>query len=290
MDLKSAHQNSTQFDIKPPRQVALKSAWFWINEGFRYLMQGKLMWLVSLSLYASLFALTNSLLPPAIFIMAILILSPVVIGGIAIACFEIENGKKMSVEYLISGFKCKNNASLFRYGFVLFLLIFLAQIISSTLLTSMGVTQEQLESAMKEVLADPNADIHSILAFDVLTKSMIIGFITLLPVQLINLLAPNLLALSNYTPWQTVITCFKAVFINIHVFIVYIILFFALAILPVVLYNYLIEMMINMFGGIHLIFSYLVLSVLFIYLMFVTALFYCSAYVAFKDIFLGDEI
>jgi hypothetical protein len=288
MDLNSPNKDSLQFNIKDSRQVSAKNGWFWINEGFRYLMQGKLMWMASLSILASFFVISRSL--PGLFQIIIMVLFPMIAGGFAIACYEIENGKKMSVEYLFSGMKCENKANLFRYGFVLFLLIILVQIISSIILTGMGITQEQIIEQIEMLKNSPEASFDGVLASPVLVKMMVVSIICLLPIILINLLAPIILVFSNYTAWQVVPIALKAGLKNIAAFIVYAILFVVLAILPIVLYNYILELIIGWIGDLNLLLSIVFLSIVFIYIMLVAALSYCSAYVAFKDIFLGEEI
>ena len=276
------------FDIKFPRTVSYSSGWRWINEGFRYFSPYKNIWILSLFLIVLVLIAVKFLVP--VLQIIILFLLPFVTAGLSLACADIEQNKKMSLEYLLSGFNSPNRLNLFRYGLLLMLMIIVAQMVSTIILTMMGVSQEQLVSELQTLQENSNATFSSLLESEVMSKFLLVSALSLLPVIAINLFAPIILVFSNYSAFYAIKLSFLAVLRNLPAIIVYAVIYILLLVIMIFATDWLGNLLVSLLGNQSAI-AIMIYSLLFYSLIFVLgAVSYSSAYVAFKDIFLGESL
>ena len=288
MPLNQDNTNIHLFNIQPAKKLGMNHGWLWINEGFRYFTYSKMNWLTTIFTLVLSIMLLIKFVP--IIQLFLIILMPLITAGLGLGCYEIERGKQVNVSYLIKGFFHPNNANLVRYGFWLILLMIVAQMIGSTILMTMGVSQEAVASELQRLGQSKNPTFESIMASPVLVKYFSISMIMMLPIAALNLLAPYLLIFSRLTALESIKYCIVAVIKNINAIVVYALIYLVLITVLVFLLNAINGILFSVFSTDSLIASSIDLVITILSIMFIAALSYCSAYVAFKDISLGEEI
>ena len=207
----------------PINKVSPSRGWYWINEGYRYFAPAKLAWISALILVVLLVLVSRFLIP--VLQIGLIFIFPFIVAGLSVACAEIELGKKMSPNYLIKGFSSSNKLNIFRYGLLFLLMMIIAQLVSSILLTTMGISQEQLTTELTALQNNKNADYQTIFASSVMMTFLIVSVISLLPLLMINLFAPIVLVFSGLTAFQSIILSFRAGLKNLSALLVYLFTF-----------------------------------------------------------------
>ncbi|VAW38137.1 hypothetical protein MNBD_GAMMA01-266 [hydrothermal vent metagenome] len=279
--------NNQSFNIQAAKKLNVMHGWYWINEGFRYFMQAKYIWMLSLFLLAGNVILLLYILPFAQIIL--IFVFPFIAAGLSLACTHIEQGKKITLEHLIKGFSNPNRLNIFRYGFWLILLMIMAQLISSILVSMLGVSQEQIMSELQLLKNNNSASFQTIFDSPVLFKYFVITIAVMLPISLINLLSPIILAFSNFTAPQAIKLSINAGVKNIAAFILYMVIYLVIIGIAIVAFKMFNALLLILFSAGSIIASIINLTLLFTFWMAFLALTYCSAYVAFKDIFVGER-
>jgi hypothetical protein len=271
----------------PINKVSPSRGWYWINEGYRYFAPAKLAWISALILVVLLVLVSRFLIP--VLQIGLIFIFPFIVAGLSVACAEIELGKKMSPNYLIKGFSSSNKLNIFRYGLLFLLMMIIAQLVSSILLTTMGISQEQLTTELTALQNNKNADYQTIFASSVMMTFLIVSVISLLPLLMINLFAPIVLVFSGLTAFQSIILSFRAGLKNLSALLVYLFTYIVIFVVTILVFNFFAKFLFMVFGegssianGIYL-FSFLGC------IMSVIAISYSSAYVAFKDIFVEEK-
>jgi hypothetical protein len=277
-----------QLTIKNPRKVPVQNGWHWINEGVRYFIGNKLTWMLSMFFVLFFAVFLVNFIPGAQLIL--LFVFPFITAGITMACADIENGNKMQIQHLLSAFSHPNRMNLFRYGLLLLLLIIIAQMIASIILGLMGVNFELISTELNAIKENQQASLQLIYTSPILLRFFVVTVISMLPIIMINILSPILLTFSNMTAWQAVKLSFVAGVKNLGAFALYAALYAGILLIVVFVLNLIMQLLFSIFGQNSLLAVYLYL---FLFIMIVLALVtvsYSSAYVAFKDLFVGEEI
>lgn len=274
--------------INGARKVPAQKGWHWINEGVRYYAADKLTWMLSMFLVLFFTVFGVNFVPGAQLVL--LFIFPFITSGIALACSDIEKGKKMKIQYLISAFSNANRMNIFRYGLLLLLLIIVAQMIASIILGLMGVNFDLINNELIAIKNNQQASLKLIYSSPVLMRFFVVTVISMLPIILINVLAPILLVFSNMTAWQAVKLSFVAGMKNLSAFALYAIIFSGMLFIIILGMNFILQMLFSVFGpnSVFAVYLYLLLFVLIVVVL--VSVSYSSAYVAFKDLFLGEEI
>lgn len=288
MPINQDSPNLSTFNIKPAKKLRMGHGWQWVNEGFRYFTHCKYNWMSTMFTLAFSVMLLVYFAP--IFQLILIVILPLVTAGLALACYEIEQGQKMNVSYLIKGFVHKSNANLIRYGFWLILLMMIAQMIGSLLLGLYGIPQEKIADELVRLSNNSNPSFQAIMASPILVKYFAISFIMILPITAINIFSPYLLVFSGMTALQAIKYSAVAVIRNILPLMVYGLVYLALIFVTFMLLKGLNILLFFVFSEGSVIASMIYLIMMLMGFMIIAALSYCSAYVAFKDMFLGEEI
>lgn len=282
IDLKLVDLTTTVKKVHPMR------GWQWINEGYRYFVPAKSAWILSLLIVVFVVLLARFLIP--ILQLSLIFINPFIVAGLSLACVAIEKGGKMTPEYLFKGFSSPNKMNIFRYGLLFLVMMIIAQLISSILLTAIGITQEQLTSEITALQNNKSADYQTIMDSPILFKFFIMSLISLLPLIMINLFAPIIIVFSDLTAFQSIKLSFFAGLKNIPALIIYMLIYIIILVLTFVILNFLASLLYMAFGEDSGIASAIYLMTFFGSVLAIISISYSSAYVAFKDIFVGDQI
>lgn len=288
MPLNQDNLNVKIFNIKPAKKLGMGHGWQWINEGFRYFTYSKTIWM------SSIFTLVFSVMLLIKFVpilqLFLIILLPLVTAGLGLACREIEKGQQMNVSYLIKGFYHPSNVNLIRYGFWLILLMIIAQMFGTMILLTLGISQETIASELQRLGKSTNTSFESIMASPVLIKYFAISFVMVIPITAINIFSPYLLVFSRLSALESIKYSIVAVIKNMGAIVVYAIIYLFLIFVTFMILKGLNGILYSLFSHDSIIVPMIDLMVTVLCIMFIASLSYCSAYVAFKDIFLGEEI
>ncbi len=273
--------------INKGKIINASHGWQWINHSVRYLVSNKLQWMMTFLVMGVFTVLLMSLSP--VFQIALIFILPFVSSGLSLACADIEQGHKMSVNYLFKGFKSPNRINIFRYGFLVILMMLITQMVSSIVLNLIGISNEQLIQAMEQLRDNKEISVSIILSSDVLMKYFMVSIITMLPLLIINMLTPILLTFSNLTPAAAIKLSFLSGIRNASAFVLYGIIYLVFIVLVVFVLKFTVSTLITILGENSSIALIIYIIVFACFLTALASLAYCSAYVAFKDIFIGEN-
>ncbi|MFK8011592.1 MAG: BPSS1780 family membrane protein [Marinicellaceae bacterium] len=288
MPLDQDTSNSPLFNVQAPKKLGMIHGWQWVNEGFRYFTYSKLNWLSSIFVFVITVLFLINYIP--IIQVFLIVLLPLITAGLGLACYEIERGNQMNASFLIKGFMHPHNIKLLRYGLWLILLMIIAQMIGSTILISMGVSQESIASELQRLGNTDNASFQSIMASPVLLKYFVVSMIMMIPIMGLNLLAPYLLVFSQLSALESIKFCFAAFIKNIAAIFLYALIYVCLIAALLFVLKLLSGILDGLFAQESFVSSWIELVATLLGSLFIASLSYCSAYVAYKDIFLGEEI
>lgn len=277
--------NTEKNNFSQIKSVSALHGWHWINESLRYFLYAKYTWLLLTLILAMNLMLMAYALP-----ILLVFVAPFAAAGLSMACADIEKGQKISVEYLFKGFTVKNRLNLLRYGFWMILLMIMSQVVSTALLNIYGVSQEQILSEINNFRNNSHISFQSILDSPVLFKYFAVTFLVLLPITAINLFAPIILTFSQLSAFQAIRLSITAVGKNISAIIIYALVYLVILAIGIWLINLLSILLLNVFSSIPVVAGFLSLLLLMLFMLGFLTLAYCSAYVAFKDVFLGEKI
>lgn len=281
------NQNNHVLEITGINKVNFFRGWYWINEGYRYFAQSKYLWMSSLML-VFLLVITSRFLSP-IMQIALIFIFPFIVAGLSLACADIEQGKKMSIEYIWKGFTSQNRLNIFRYGLLFLLMMIVAQIVSSIILSFYGISQEQITSEITLLQENNGSSIDYILASKVLLAFFTITVFSMLPVVMINLFAPIVLVFSTLTALKAIQLSFIAGIKNLPAIIIYAVIYIIILSLIIIIFNQFANVLFGLLGENSSIATIIYLTTFFSAILAILSISYSSAYVAFKDIFSGDK-
>ncbi len=269
--------------------VSTRHGWLWINEGVRYVIQNKYVWMTTLLLFGLVSFFIMYLLP--IFQVFFVFIVPFVTAGLSMACADIEQGKSMSIEYLFKAFGHPNRMNIFRYGFLLVLMMVMAQLLASILLTVYGISQEQITSEMMKLNENQqNASLMSLFDSPILSAYMIASMISVLPILVINMLSPVILSFTKLSSFEAVKLSVIAGVRNFSAFACYGLIMVILMFVSAVLFYAINQALITTLGEESVVASAIYMMFVLSVTLLLVSVTYSSAYVAFKDIFLGEKV
>lgn len=286
----SLHQDNINLNlspIKPAKNVTAGHGWQWINEGFRYFTYSKFNWISVMLTLLSVVMFLIYLFP--IFQLGLVIILPIVTAGMGLACYAIEQGRPINVTFLIKGFVHPNSINLVRYGFWLLFLMVIAQIIASIMLAVLGVSQEMVSNELNTFREDNSRTLNDVFESPILFKYFAMSFVVMLPITALNLFAPYILIFSNFKALDSIKYSFIAIIKNMNAIIIYALsyaLLFFIAYLVLKVFNIVLY---AVFSPTSAFASIIQLIAMLTIILFFAALTYCSAYVAFKQVFLDNE-
>jgi len=277
-----------QLNTKGARKVPAQNGWHWINEGVRYFISNKLIWMLSMFFILFLSVLLINIIPGAQLIL--LFVYPFIAAGLSQACAGIEKGNKMTFKFIFMAFSNPNRLNLFRYGLLVLLLVIIAQMLATIILGVMGVDFELITTELNAIKDNQEASLQLIFTSPVLLRFFVVTIISMLPIVMINLMAPILLAFSALTAWESVKLSFVAGIKNFTAFALYGAIYMLLFFIVFIVLNWMMQLLFYMFGQNSLLAIYLYLFLFVMIVLAIVSVSYSSAYVAFKDLFLGEEI
>ncbi|MCF6319227.1 MAG: hypothetical protein L3J83_08120 [Proteobacteria bacterium] len=287
MSKESNQADNAIFEITNIHKVAPLRVCYWINEGYRYFYQAKYTWILTLTLLVMVVLVSRFLLP--VLQIALIFVFPFIVAGLSLACADIEQGKKMSVQYLLKGFASPNRLNIFRYGLLFFLMMIVAQIISSIVLNSLGISQEMISSEISLLQESQDQSFRVILESQVLSTFFATTIFSMLPILMINLFAPILIVFSRLSAFQAIKLSFVAGLKNLSALIVYLLIYIGIVFVVIFLFNFFAKFLFIIFGEGSVIASSVYLVLFFAFILSILSISYSSAYVAFKDIFLREN-
>ena len=269
------------------RKVNAGHGWYWLNEGFRYLMQATSAWMLSMLLIMSMSLLSIYILP--IMQIVLLFVFPFVAAGLALACADLEKGQGISINHVFKAFACDNKINLFRYGLLLLIMIIFAQMLSTIAMQMLGISQDQLRTAFSTFVETKETSLATIIQSPIILKYVVLTLLSMLPVIVINMWAPIILVFSRLTAFQAIKISLLAGIKNILPLIIYAIIYLLLIAVILLAYKAIIFVISSIIGANGFVSAGLYLFVFMPVLLLLVSLSYSSAYVAYKDIFLAED-
>ena len=98
--------------LDPPRRNGIGAGWRWIADGFRYFGRAPLIWIIIMLIFFAIMVVLSMI--PIVSLLANL-LSPVFMGGILLGCRALDQGRPLQVGHLFEGFR-RNTGSLAAVG------------------------------------------------------------------------------------------------------------------------------------------------------------------------------
>ncbi len=273
--------------INQPNRVPASRGWQWINQGSRYFFAFKSQWFITLMVLFSFTFFLFALSP--LFQIILVVVFPLITAGLAMACADIEQGQSMSISYLIKAKDNSNRMNVLRYGLLVVVMIIFAQLLSSLLLSLLGVSSQEVVEAVKLLKENDEITFTLILSSPVLFKFVLVNLLFLLPVMAVNQVTPVLLVFSSLTAIEALKLSFQAVYKNLSAFVVYALIFALFIAFIILILKLLIAVLVLIFGDNSTIALLVYMGLFMVSIMSLTSLSYCSAYVIFKDLFTGEN-
>ncbi len=196
------------------RKVGAGHAGQWIASGWRLFRRQPGIW-VLLTLVFGLIAIVLSVIP-VFGQLALVLLGPVFVGGMMLACRKVERGEELDLADLFAGFR-RNTGSLITVALI-GLAFIIAIVIPITLLTGAGAMFASMAGADSAAMVGAGA---------------LLGFLLILaltlPVNMALWFAPALVILEDQAPTRAVARSFRACIRNLVPFVLYGLILFVLA-------------------------------------------------------------
>ena len=143
----------------------------------------------------------------------------------------------MRLDHVLKGFGNPNRLNLLKYGFLLIVLVIIAQIISSMILAVYGISQEQVADELIKLSSNKDAGFSTVFESSTLIAFLIVTLVSMLPIIVISLLSPILLAFTNYSALEVVKLSIVAGMKNFSAFVVYGVIFISILAIMILLLN-----------------------------------------------------
>ncbi len=274
-------------EINKPKTVSALRGWQWINQGSRYFFAYKSQWFLTLMLLFSFTFFLFALSP--LFQLILVVVFPLITAGLAMACADIEKGMNMSFAYLVKAKDNLNRMNIFRYGLLVIVLIIFAQILSSLLLSLLGVSNQEVMDAVILLKKSDEITFTLILSSPVLFKFVTVNLLFLLPVMAVNQVAPVLLSFSSITALEALKLSVYAVYKNLSAFVLYALVFVVFIAFVVLFLKLVVAVLVVIFGENSKVALLVYMGLFMLSIISLTALSYCSSFVIFKDLFTGEN-
>ncbi|MES9943706.1 MAG: BPSS1780 family membrane protein [Candidatus Thiodiazotropha sp.] len=197
-------------DMTGPHGVSAGNGFKWITRGWWHFKQAPLTWIAIIVVW---FVLTFVLsMVPILGALIVNVLTPVLLAGLMIGCYEQDQGDDISVSHLFAGFA--NNAG---QGILVgvFYLIFMILFVVGFALFMFGSI-----GSLATQQADPEA-----MAMMFFSSTFVIGLLIasllFIPIVMAYLFAPALVALNDMSAWEAMKASFMGCMKNILPFFLY---------------------------------------------------------------------
>ncbi|MDR2218965.1 MAG: hypothetical protein LBE24_00100 [Methylobacillus sp.] len=197
------------------RKVNAGNGWEWIAGGFQLFKKSPGIWIAIFLIYMAL-SVVLAFVPFAV------ILSPVLMGGLMLACHEQDRGEELKIEHLFAGFQT-NLGQLAIIGAILFAIGIAFTIAMYIVMIVMVV------GASVAASGDPASMGAGFML--VIALIMLIFMALMIPVMMAYIYAPALVILKNMSAFDALKASFKACWRNILPWLVYGIIAFVLTII-----------------------------------------------------------
>jgi uncharacterized membrane protein len=236
------------------RQVSAIHGWYWIVQGFQMFRKAPMVWML-ICFIPFLIVITLSLLIPMAGPLIFMLIAPVFLAGIMVACRDQEQGRKIEVSHLFIGFKTRT-APLITVGGIF--LVGLVVIYSVFLSTGGSDLIAMLERGKRYDSSEIGGISSNILS------SFLMVILLQIPLLMAFIFSPVLIILHNFSPVNAMKKSFLACIRNI---------------IPFFVYNIILNLL-----------SIIVLLVPYIGLVILSPVLFASIYVSYKEILLGEPV
>lgn len=199
------------------RAVPGSHGWSWIAEGWALFKRQPLMWVAFAVVGFAIFVALHFLIP-VIGQIALILLTPVFVGGVMIGCRELESGRELDFSHLFAGFR-ERFGDLVSVGLISLAVTFAVALFVG-LVTGAGMSS--LLGGSSDPAAVAAAGITVLLAF-LITAAL------LLPVTMAMWFAPALVVFHSQGPGEAMKNSFVACLKNIVPFLLYSVIFLLLS-------------------------------------------------------------
>jgi len=191
--------------------VSFSHGWSWITEGFSLFRLNPLSWIVSFILFLAILSVVSVM--PFIGGIGMLLLQPVLVGGLLAGCRALDQGEELRIEHLFDGFK-QNANPLVMVGILSGLAYFVVGIIVFLMIGSaVGL------SALGSLADAPDLAIGgALLGF---ALSGLIGLALTAPIVMATWFAPALVVFDQLPAWESMQASFSACLHNMLPFLLY---------------------------------------------------------------------
>lgn len=236
------------------RQVSAIHGWYWIVQGFQMFRKAPMIWML-ICFIPFLIVVTLALLIPMAGPLIFMLIAPVFLAGIMVACREQEQGRQIEVPHLFIGFKT-HTAPLITVGGIF--LVGLLIIYSVFLSTGGSDLIAMLERGKRYDSSEIGGISSNILS------SFLMVILLQIPLLMAFIFSPALIILHNFSPVNAMKKSFQACIRNI---------------IPFFVYNLILNLL-----------SIIVLLVPYIGLVILSPVLFASIYVSYKEILLGEQV
>lgn len=236
------------------RQVSAIHGWYWIVQGFQMFRKAPMVWML-ICFIPFLIVVTLSLLIPMAGPLIFMLIAPVFLAGIMVACRDQEQGRQIEVSHLFIGFKTRT-APLITVGGIF--LVGLVIIYSVFLSTGGSDLIAMLERGKRYDSSEIGGISSNILS------SFLMVILLQIPLLMAFIFSPVLIILHNFSPVNAMKKSFQACIRNI---------------IPFFVYNIILNLL-----------SIIVLLVPYIGLVILSPVLFASIYVSYKEILLGEPV
>ncbi len=236
------------------RQVSAKHGWYWITKGFQMFRKAPMIWML-ICFIPFLIAVTLTLMIPMLGAPVFMLIAPVFLAGIMVACFEQDQGRPIEVAHLFVAFKA-GAVPLMTVGGI----FFLGLIVIYSLFISTG--GGDLVAMLQNNKRYDSSEIGEISSG--ILSSFLLVIVLQIPLLMAFIFSPVLIILHNFSPFSAMQKSFFACLRNIIPFFVY-------------------NLVVNLLSIIVLILPYIGLVIL-------SPVLFASIYVSYKEIFLGEQV
>ncbi len=236
------------------RQVSAIHGWYWIAQGFQMFRKAPMVWML-ICFIPFLIVVTLSLLIPMAGPLIFMLIAPVFLAGIMVACRDQEQGRQIEVSHLFIGFKTRT-APLITVGAIF--LVGLLIIYSVFLSTGGSDLVAMLERGKRYDSSEIGGISSNILS------SFLMVILLQIPLLMAFIFSPALIILHNFSPVNAMKKSFLACIRNI---------------IPFFVYNIILNLL-----------SIIVLLVPYIGLVILSPVLFASIYVSYKEILLGEPV
>lgn len=195
------------------------NGWTWIAEGWRYFMKAPGIWIAIIIVLLVISLAANFI--PFVGPLAMMVLTPVFVGGLMLGCRALDTGAELEFAHLFAGFRAPL-ASLAVLGAIYLGLMFAVMLVVG-LITG---------ASMFAMLGGGGAQDPAALgaAFATMAIGMLLGLALMVPVAMLLWFAPALVVLNNVAPVAALKSSWSGCMRNIVPFLIYGVVLFILAI------------------------------------------------------------